>query len=1448
MDTAPVLGAFYQVTAFSGGTLVAASAPTTTAISALIPGVAYAYPAPYGLANSTCSWAAPCSDLQAAIDATPSTGYTFAGPGTYTGVGNRELSFRGQAKTVVSFVGATYTIIDAQGLGRAFVFNSGESYGSVLSGFTFTNGMQDYGGAILIDTASPVIANCNFFNCFASNDGGAIHVSGPVTVAVPTTFPIITGANFTGNRAQNGAGVWVNNAGANITLSVFLNCRADLVTASRGGAIAGITAGFFLEHVHMENCYAAFSGGAIHTEAAITLADAHNITMLNCQADAFGGGINIFAGANFTFVDSQIIGNTAGFHGGGAIVTYGFLTLLNTVVSGNSALFGGGGIKALAGVVQLDGCTVTNNQATDGGGFEVAKATGAAIVPTILVVKNSFFSGNAAVGKGGCFNLASCNATLIQNVTFANNVGTRGGVAYISAENVGIYASTFKGNNAQFGGAIYGFAGCRADIQYTTFDSNVAKESGGGIITGDDVQMNIAFCQFINNGNYSCYEPPNGGGALNVGVDEFNAQSGCAVRTTAPSFVQVSNSAFRRNVAKATGGAIGVQSGTLIMSTSDVSGNAATGKGGSGYGGGVYVAETCTGSLCTTATAIISGCSLTNNLAHLAGGALFYTATTAASSVTLTGGLVSGNRVDYAATDLTKSGLGGGVFLARNNFKLSGVAFVKNAAYLGGGVFLGADLSSNALLDSLTFVNNTGILGEDVYWLRAQSPNASLSCSGCSYAPGVGSSIATEVLAASYLQQPAGSVQSAETAPQFGVGLRDFYGHLASAESAGECVVEYTGSALTIPDFGRRASIEAGQSTFRQFQVTGGIGASFQLNIACAPSTTGQNPFLPATYPLAPISFPLTVANCPPGTRQAGEICQACDQNTYNFDGRQCLKCPAGGVCPGGTEGTVTAIQSLQGYWRAGNTSLNLYRCTLPASCLGRPNHPGSLAGDASCIPGSVGPLCSVCAPGYYQFSGKCQSCGAAGQAKAMLGVSVIVLAFFLAAIFARDWGDAKGGMMTKIKILVTHVQLLALLRDYDVVWPDATHRLFGWSDSLNLGVSITAPACYLGSEYNFYFYWIITMAMPVCSVLGCIVVHFVASRVVNLLRSYEEAASETPRFGCSGKFKQKLRDWLEGVKTRCWKNGFWLITLLYPRCSMTALQFFATQKLDLGTYLRADYSILIRPLGGSLSRTYVHYLVPGIFMLVVFAILIPLAYALILYRIRNQLEDPIIQRKFGFLYGGYRLTFWETTEMIRKLLLAAIPVFIAPQPYGSAQAVLGQLLTIGYLVAVVYCQPYEVPMDNHLQTGSHIIIWLFLVSGESLKWAVLSESQILTVEAGQLLLTSSMALVVILACLVKAQHISRARRSIWYKKIFRGCFGVGKDKERVHPLMEEDYPQAAGAQADYPGSAFDNSTFAHANNKKAAETQLAEQDPESGDHRLIGTQLETKNSSTPLL
>ena len=61
-------------------------------------------------------------------------------------------------------------------------------------------------------------------------------------------------------------------------------------------------------------------------------------------------------------------------------------------------------------------------------------------------------------------------------------------------------------------------------------------------------------------------------------------------------------------------------------------------------------------------------------------------------------------------------------------------------------------------------------------------------------------------------------------------------------------------------------------------------------------------------------------------------------------------------------------------------------------------------------------------------------------------------------------------------------MQILALFKGYDLAWPRATSSAMSWSDTANLGITVTAPSCYWAS-YGYYQSWIITMALPV----GCI-------------------------------------------------------------------------------------------------------------------------------------------------------------------------------------------------------------------------------------------------------------------------------------------------------------------------------------------------------------------------
>lgn len=55
----------------------------------------------------------------------------------------------------------------------------------------------------------------------------------------------------------------------------------------------------------------------------------------------------------------------------------------------------------------------------------------------------------------------------------------------------------------------------------------------------------------------------------------------------------------------------------------------------------------------------------------------------------------------------------------------------------------------------------------------------------------------------------------------------------------------------------------------------------------------------------------------------------------------------------------------------------------------------------------------------------------------------------------------------------------MALLRTYDVDWPNATQQNLSWADFLNVGFSVAAPGCWI-SGYNFYIFYVVQMGLPV--------------------------------------------------------------------------------------------------------------------------------------------------------------------------------------------------------------------------------------------------------------------------------------------------------------------------------------------------------------------------------
>jgi parallel beta-helix repeat protein len=174
--------------------------------------------------------------IQEAVDAAGDPKFVYLSDGVYTGPGNRDIDFGGKPITVRSANGTPETcIIDCEGLGRGFLFQSGEDEKSCLEEVTIVNGLAPEGGAIYCDASSPTIMRCVFRNNHATSSGGGVYVTG-------SSSPLLLQCTVTHN-STNGQGAGIACAGgASPTLShtiVTFSSAGEAIHCD-GGAAASL--------------------------------------------------------------------------------------------------------------------------------------------------------------------------------------------------------------------------------------------------------------------------------------------------------------------------------------------------------------------------------------------------------------------------------------------------------------------------------------------------------------------------------------------------------------------------------------------------------------------------------------------------------------------------------------------------------------------------------------------------------------------------------------------------------------------------------------------------------------------------------------------------------------------------------------------------------------------------------------------------------------------------------------------------------------------------------------------------------------------------------------------------------------------------------------------------------------------------------------------------------
>ena len=275
--------------------------------------------------------------------------------GTY----NENINFLGQAITVRSTdpndpVVVLNTIINGGGVGRVVSYLSGEGSGTILEGFTITNGFHaSNGGGMVAVGGGPTVTNCTFIGNTAGFRGGGMYFN--------DSNPTVTNCTFSANTSGFGGGMYFNNSNLTVT-----NCTFAGNTAFAGG-------GMWINNSNptVTNCTfsgnSAGDGGGHGDGGGMYISTGSSPTVTGCtfesnSADGLGGGMY---GGQPTVSDCTFDGNSAGSfgygYGGGMYFSSGSPTLTNCTFIGNSAINNGGGMYIFSGGPTVTNCILWNN-------------------------------------------------------------------------------------------------------------------------------------------------------------------------------------------------------------------------------------------------------------------------------------------------------------------------------------------------------------------------------------------------------------------------------------------------------------------------------------------------------------------------------------------------------------------------------------------------------------------------------------------------------------------------------------------------------------------------------------------------------------------------------------------------------------------------------------------------------------------------------------------------------------------------------------------------------------------------------------------------------------------------------------------------------------------------------------------------------------------------------
>jgi parallel beta-helix repeat protein len=532
--------------------------------------------------------------IQEGIDAAMNGDTVVVKPGTY----HELIDFLGKAITVKSEQGAATTVIDGEGLEGSIVsFKNGESFDSVLQGFTLTNGIGTagyyyaYGGGIYCNDASPVICD----NIIINNGedwgpgfgtyGGGIYCNG---------FPTILNNLIIGNEGSYGAGIYcggtysqiitnntiVGNSGCGIYIDDSSPKVANTILWNNATYGAEIRIGYYTYPCTLFISYSDLEGGpdAIYVDPDCSvdwgpgMIDAdplfedllNNDCHLSCYSPCIDAGSNEVPG----ILDKDIDGDERIFDGncdGLAVVDMGCDELVGLQVPlGYSTIQGAIQDAANGDIVLVAAGTYMERIDFLGKAVQVAGIAGCEA--TII--------DGGQVGSVAIFENGEGPDSILEGFTLTNGMGWSGGGVLCLSASPTLRYNRIQGNTAaaEDGGGIFCSLSL-AHIEKNIITQNVATRMGGGI--GCDASSDLLIADNEIYGNQatsgcgiSCLDssPRN----LNNNVHENSAYVGGGLFAEILAVPTITNNTFYANTALSSGGGIHCETEALIITNTIV--------------------------------------------------------------------------------------------------------------------------------------------------------------------------------------------------------------------------------------------------------------------------------------------------------------------------------------------------------------------------------------------------------------------------------------------------------------------------------------------------------------------------------------------------------------------------------------------------------------------------------------------------------------------------------------------------------------------------------------------------------------------------------------------------------------------------------------------------------------------------------------------------------------